>query len=341
MKTETSIKVTDTFKKELYDEFVSENPNTSIFQTLDIADVYNRDKSCTSLILVAIDEDTGEIVASLLAKILEEKPGFLSSFSKHSSIRGGPIFVNNEEGIEAVSLLLQHYTEIVKKDALYSRIYPLTDASRVVSSFRENGYEYEGWQNFLVDLKRSKEELWSDLKKDKKRAVTKAKNKGVEVQEIIEKGLLYDFYDLVAETYKIRKTPLEDIGYFEAVFDVLVPKNMAKFFVARYEEEYIAARLVLTYNGIISDWHVGASRDFLSLKPNDLLVWHILEWGSKNGFHTFDFGGAGELGETSGWVEFKKRFGGKLVNYGRYTKVHKPKKLWASQRMFQVYRKIL
>jgi len=334
-----NLKVTNKLKAEDLDKFVYGNPNTSIFQTPDMAEVYNRTKGCAALILAAIDEDSGEILASLLAKILEERRGFLSSFSKHSTIRGGPVFVDNEHGIEAVSRLLQYYNEIIKKDVLYSRIYPLHDIPQVIPTFEENGYKYEHWQNFLIDLTKTKEELWGRLKRDKKRAVTKAKANGVEIEEITEKSIISIFYDLVKETYTNRGTPLEDISLFNAVFDVLVQKGMAKFFMAKHEGKYIATRLALTYKGVIYDWHVGASRDYLSLYPNDLLVWHILEWGSENGFHTFDFGGGGELHEANaGWVEFKRRFGGNSVNYGRYTKVHKPRKLWFAKKAFALYR---
>ncbi len=338
---EIPLKITNKLKIEDLDKFVYENPKTSIFQTSHMAEVYNRSKGCSALILAAIDEDSGRILASLLAKILEEKQGFLRSFSRHSTIRGGPIFVDNEHSSAVVSRLLQHYNETIKKNVLYSRIYPLNDASQIIPAIKENGYEYEYWQNFLIVLTKTKEELCSKLKWDKKRAINKAKAKGVEIEEISDKRLIPTFYDLVNETYINRRTPLEDISFFNAVFDVLVPKDMAKFFVAKYDGKYIATRLVLTYKETIYDWNVGASKDYLSLYPNDLLVWHILEWGQENSFHTFDFGGGGELHEVNeGWVEFKRRFEGNPVNYGRYTRIHKPKKLWFAKKAFALYKKM-
>ena len=341
MSEEISLKITSRFKKELYGDFVYENPNTSIFQTLEMAEVYKRNKNCTPLILVAIDEDTGEIVASLLAKILAEKSGFLSSFSKHSTIRGGPIFRDSKEGILATAQLLQHYNEIAKKEALYSRIYPLNDTPQIVQAFSDSGYEHGGWNNFLIDLTKSKDELWKNLKRDKRRAINKARRIGVHITEAADRDEVPIFYNLVKERQMIRENPFEDISHFKAVFDFLVPKNMAKFFVAKLDGECIATRLVLTYRGVVYDWYTGSSKKFLSSYPNDLLVWHILKWGSENGFHAFDFGGGGTPDEISaGWVEFKRRFGGRLVSYGRYTKAHHPRKLWFSKKAFEVYKKI-
>ena len=338
----SNFKITANFKKEEFSKFVYENPNTSIFQTLEMAEVYKRSKGCYPLTLAVINEDTGEIMATLLAKILEEKPGFLGSFSRHSTIRGGPIFMDNKEGIEAVSLLLRYYNNIIKNDVLYSRIYPLNDTPQIIPCFKENGYEYEYWRNFLIDLTKSKEDLWRSLAHDKRKAVRKAKKNGLQVCECTDKGEIPIFYDLVKERYTKRKTPLEDISNFEAVFDILVPKNEAKFFFVKYKEEYIATRLVLLYKGLIYAWYSGSNSAYLRYHPNDLITWHVLEWGSENGFHTFDFGGGGELHEANaGWVEFKRRFGGKPVSYGRYTKVHKPKKLWLAEKAFALYKRVL
>lgn len=342
MAEEISLKITSRFKKESYGDFVYENPNTSIFQTLEMAEVYKRNKNCIPLILVAIDEATGEIVASLLAKILSEKSGFLSSFSKHSTIRGGPIFRDSKEGILATAQLLQRYNEIIKKDALYSRIYPLNDTPQIVPAFRDSGYEYGDWQNFLLRIDRPIDELWTHLKRGRKYGVNRAKKKGVIIEEMKDKELLPVFYDLLQETYKDRSNPLEEISNFEATFDLLVPKNMAKFFIAKYADRYIAALLILLYKGVAYGWYIGSSkkREDLLVHPNDLILWHAIELCSNNGFHTFDFGGGGLPSDiNAGWVKFKKEFGGGLVNYGRYTKVHQPKKLWFSKKAFEVYKR--
>jgi len=47
-----------------------------------------------------------------------------------------------------------------------------------------------------------------------------------------------------------------------------------------------------------------------------------LKDGAAKGYKSFDFGGAGSPHEEYGVREFKRRFGGDLVNYGRYMNVH-------------------
>jgi lipid II:glycine glycyltransferase (peptidoglycan interpeptide bridge formation enzyme) len=98
--------------------------------------------------------------------------------------------------------------------------------------------------------------------------------------------------------------------------------------------------VLLTYKDTIFDWYAGAPRRYSRLCPNDILVWHAIEWGTKNGFCIFDFGGAGSPKEEYGVREFKKQFGGKLVNFGRYMKIHSPIKMKIAEKGFEVYRKI-
>ena len=84
-----------------------------------------------------------------------------------------------------------------------------------------------------------------------------------------------------------------------------------------------------------------AIRDYAKYKANDLLNWYVLEWGAKNGFKCFDFGGAGKPDQDYGPRRFKAKFNGTLVNYGRNTCVHHPLRLRFSEWGYEVYRRYL
>jgi lipid II:glycine glycyltransferase (peptidoglycan interpeptide bridge formation enzyme) len=323
--------------KEL-DEFVFKNSRSSIFQTSSMAEVYRRNKGSKPLILTAINEKNGEIVASLLAKILEEKPGLLGNFSRHSTIREGPIF-SDDIGHQAIDPLLRRYNEIVQKTVMYSRIYPLENIPNIRPIFENHRYIYSDWNNLLIDINKSKEELWKGLQKDKIKAVKKAKNCGLEFREIKNKDEVKLFYNLVKNRFTLRKNPLEDISNFEAVYDLLVPKGMAKFFFVEHEDNCISTRLVLLHKKKIYAWYSGSDNRFLKYHPNDFITWSVLEWGIDQGFELFDFGGGGTPDEQSaGWVEFKKRFGAKQVSNGRFTNVHQPIKLKFAENAFKIYK---
>lgn len=338
----SEIIINNKVNNEEFDHFLYDSPHGSIFQTREMAEVYKRNNSAEPFLLVAIDEDSGGIIASLLAKILDEKKGFMSSYSRHSTIRGGPVF-NSGDGLSAIPLLLKEYNGIAnKKNVMYSRIYPLIDTVNAFSIYGDYGYESEVWNNFIIDLDKSKEELWSSISKSKRRCINKAKKSNLVFREIENKSEVKIFYDLVKQRYSLRNNPLEDLSNFEAVYDILVPKNMAKFFFVEHDGICIGTRLVLLYNDEIYAWYNGSDSNYFDLYPNDFAVWSVLEWGLENGFKQFDFGGGGKDEDSSaGWVQFKRLFGGKMVNYGRYTRVHKPLKLKFAKNAFTVYKKFL
>ena len=76
--------------------------------------------------------------------------------------------------------------------------------------------------------------------------------------------------------------------------------------------------------------------------PPDLpLVWHALELGNRSGYRLFDFGGAGRPDEAYGVRDFKAKFGGELVNYGRNVRVHAPLRMQLSRMGYQLVRSLL
>ena len=335
------IEVTNCPDTKQWSDFVHRHPYGNIFQTPEMAEVYKRTKNYEPITLAVFDGTTDEILAILLAVVIREMGGIMSSFSARSIIQGGPLFIDGEKGIKALKILMDYYNKIGPKKVLYTQIRNIWDTSQFSSTFNGLGYACEAHLNFLINLTKSKEELWKGLSKKRRNGIRRAEKSGVTIKEIEDKSLIPVLYDLMGDTYANAKVPLADISLFLHVFNKLNQKNIAKFFLATHQDKYIGAIVVLMYNGIIYDWYAGASRNYLQLRPNDILAWHAIEWGTKNGYNAFDFGGAGNPNEEYGVREFKKQFGGEMVNFGRYTKVHSPVKMRIAEKGFKVYRRMI
>ena len=323
-----------------WSEFVYNHPQGNIFQTPEMAEVYKRTKNYEPILLAVVDTKNDEILAVLQAVVIKEISGFLGTFSARSIIQGGPLFIENEKGIEALKVLMEHYDKIAQKKALYTQIRNMWDMSNILSFFNSIGYEYEEHLNFLIDLNRPEEEIWRDIHKSRRKGINRAFKRGVVIEEVRDKKFIPIFYGIVEETYKNARIPLADISLMESAFELLAPKNMATFYMAKYEDIYVGARVVLNYKGLIYDWYAGALSDYLSLYVNEALVWHILKEGANNRYHTFNFGGAGKPNEEYGVREFKRRFGGKMVNFGRYEKIYSPVKMKIVEKGFEMYKKV-
>ena len=70
-------------------------------------------------------------------------------------------------------------------------------------------------------------------------------------------------------------------------------------------------------------------------------MWHILEWGANHAYKIYDFGGAGKPDEEYGVRDFKAKFGGTLVNYGRNKCIHSPLAMKFSEYGYSLLRKFL
>ncbi len=235
-------------------------------------------------------------------------------------------------------MLMEHYDKIAQKKALYTQIRTIWDTSNISGFLNGIGYEHEEHLNFLLDLTISTDMLWKQLFKSRRNGINKAIRKGVIIEEVTDNCLIPIAYNHLQETFKNAKLPFADITLFQSVFNILTPKSMAKFFLAKHDDKYIGTIVVLTYKGVIYDWYAGALKDHLRLCPNDILPWHVMVWGSEKGYHNFDFGGAGNPNEEYGVREFKRQFGGKLVHLGRYKKIHSLLKMGIAEKGFGIYR---
>jgi lipid II:glycine glycyltransferase (peptidoglycan interpeptide bridge formation enzyme) len=243
------------------------------------------------------------------------------------------------EGQDALTRLLQTYKREVKGCPLFTELRNLSDLSAVQPILQDNGFSHEGHLNFLIDLQRPTDEIWSGLQSNVRTNVRKARRMGVVVKEATSLDNVPVAYAVLARVYERIQTPLAPFSLFESAFEVLHPRGMIKFLMAYVEDTCIGVAIRLLYKDMIHAWYAGTIRDYAKHKANDLLNWHILEWGAQNGFRCFDFGGAGKPDQDYGPRKFKAKFNGTLVNYGRNTCIHHPLRLRFSEWGYQVYRR--
>ena len=177
------VEITDPPDIKQWSKFVYNHPQGNLFQTPEMAEVYKRTKNY-ELISLAVLDDTDEILAVLQAAVIKDVSGFLGSFSARAIIQGGPVFIENENGIKAVKQLMEHYDEIAHKKALYTQIRTMWDTSNISSFLNSMSYEYEERLNFLINLKRPEEEIWRDIHKSRRKGINRTANKGVVREEL-------------------------------------------------------------------------------------------------------------------------------------------------------------
>jgi serine/alanine adding enzyme len=336
-----SITVVRTLPEEEWRRFVEKHPAGNIFHTPEMFQVFSRAEGHQPALWAAVDGDTNRPLALLLPVQVTLMKGLLRPLTTRAVAYGSVLCAPGSRGQEALALLLRTYTRQVKGSPLFTELRNLSDLGDVQPVLQGQGFVFEDHLNFLVDLERPVEEMWSSVKSNVRTNVRKARRMGVVIEEAMSLDELSTAYALLTQVYERIQIPLAPLSLFEAAFQVLHPRQMIKVFLARADDVCIGAAFRLLYKDVIYDWYAGTLREYASHKANDLLNWHVLEWGTKNGFGCFDFGGAGRPDENYGPRKFKAKFGGKLVEFGRNTYVHSRLRLQLSQIGYRLYRRFL
>ena len=334
------VEIVETLPEERWQAFVDGHPQGNIFHVPAMQLAFARPRGYEPLLRAAVAND-GHVLALLTAVGIRLTGGPLARLTSRAVAYGGVLCAEGQEGREALATLLRWHNSTSRSRFLFTELRHRSDATGLRQTLAACGYEHEQELNFLIDLARPVEAIWKGLNRTARKNVRRAERDGLTAQEVTTAEELADFYALLRQVYAAAQVPLADVSLFQAAFELLRPQGLARFVLARSPQGVAGARAVLLYKGVIFDWYAGADRELRSSRPNDFLVWHTLEWGAAHGYHTFDFGGAGHPDVPYGVRDFKAKFGGRLVNYGRDRRVHAPLLLWLSEAGYRLLRRFL
>lgn len=283
----------------------------------------------------------GKPLTLLLPVRITLMDGLLRQFTTRAVVYGSVLCAPGPEGRKALETLLRVYARETGGSLLFTELRNLSDLNTLQPVLKECGFRYEDHLNYLVDLNRPPEAVLQGFGRRTRKRIRHALREGrVTVRDIQRREDVVLCYELLRASYAVAKVPLADRSLFEAAFDILQPQGMVKFLLAWIDDDPVAGSVELIYKGTIYGWYGGVDRDFSAYVPNELLMWHVLRWGAENGYRLYDFGGAGKPDEEYGVRDFKAKFGGQLVCYGRNTCLHAPTRLAISKVGYQVYRNL-
>lgn len=305
-----------------WSDFVYNHPQGNIFQTPEMYEVYKHTKNYAP-VLLAVADKKNNILATLLAVIQKEHKGFLGKFSSRSIIWGGPLVKNDD--LEVLDFILREYDKTMKNRAIYTQFRNLCKwDAEARDLFIDNGFEYEDHLNIMIDLQKPKEKIKEEFTSNRRYGIRRAKREGVYCSIDDTLNSLRKCYQILEEVYSYANLPLPMFSFFENLYKYSSRKKGLKIFTAKYNNKVIGCMFALVFKDTIYDFYAGSYHDYYKKYPNDLIPWEIFLWAKKNEYKLFDFGGAGKPDEKYGVRDYKKQYGGEVVNYGRFEKVHKP-----------------
>lgn len=162
---------------------------------------------------------------------------------------------------------------------------------------------------------------------------------------------LNTFYELLKKTASRDRFHIHPKSHYEKMLKILGPNN-AKLFLAKFNNQTVAAAIV-TFYGDTATYYYGASdHDLRHLMAPYLLHFEIMRSAAAHGYKKYDLFGiaptyANEAGTNlnqkihqthdknhpwSGVTEFKKKFGGKYIEY------HEPREIILRPVWYWLYR---
>ena len=336
-----SLSIVNSLEENAWREFVYHHPQGNIFHTPEMFEVFKRTKGYSPQLWASLGAQ-GEVLAVLPLVNITLHSGLLRRLTTRAIAYGGALSSPGAAGREGVDALLRTYFERAVNQVLFTQLRHQSDAGDIRPILEQNGFQYEDHLNYLIDIGCSPEQLLLNIGSRTRKHIRKGLRRGkVTVEILTQREQIEDWYNLVRLTYNLARIPLADRSLFEATFDVLQPQGMVKFWLAKVGDFNAAASVELIYKDTIYGWYGGVDRAYASEVPGELLMWHILKWGAENGYHVYDFGGAGKPNEKYGVRDFKAKFGGNLVCYGRDTFVPNRILLNISTSVYKIYQKFL
>jgi serine/alanine adding enzyme len=311
----------DQISRKKWADFVREHANGNVFQTPEMFDVYNKTKKYEPVFLAVVSEKD-EIQATLLAVIMKEHRGLLGKFSSRSIIWGGPLVQNDEPAV--LDFILKEYDKVIGAKAIYTQFRNLWDAENEIQIFGDHNYKFEDHLDIILDLTKSEDQLWKEVHSKRRNEIRRASREGVEFHVQESPKALQECYSILEEVYNRAGLPLPTLHFFQSLYNYLDGNPGLVIFTATYQDKIIGCMLALSYNNVLYDYYAGSYKEYYKKYPNDLIPWRAFLWAKENLFSVFDFGGAGKPNIPYGVRDYKLKFGGELVNWGRYEKLHKP-----------------
>jgi lipid II:glycine glycyltransferase (peptidoglycan interpeptide bridge formation enzyme) len=335
------MQVTQQLDETHWKAFVDNTPRGTIFHTPEMFRVFAQTKGHQSVLWAVVD-NSGYPLALLPLAHVTLMDGVLRQLTTRAIAYGSVLCSPNPEGLQALSLLLNTYKREAKNQALFTELRNLYELSDMQPLLGEQNFVFESHLNYLIDLNRPAEEVLQSIGQRTRKKIRKGIRDGfVKMSEVTNTAELEHWYEILQKTYSNAQVPLADRSLFVAAFKELYPKGMAKFLLAQVDGVTAACSIELPYKDTIYGWYGGSDREYSDYLPNEMLIWHILEWGANSGYHVYDFGGAGKPDEEYGVRDFKAKFGGELVNFGRNIYVHNSMLLKLSKQGYEVYRRFL
>ena len=319
-----------------WSELVQSSPTATWFQTKEAYEFYAANPEEMTPFAVAIQR-TNKLVAVCVGYITQAKNKLVQCLTCRAIIIGGPV-IDEDATAEEVAALLNAVKKLQRSDLqptgrstakrstglspIYIETRNFHDYSRWKEVFQNSGFQYQPHLNFHVDTS-SVEVVDKNLGKSRKRDIRTTIRDGVTpvYQPTIDQ--IKEYYQILLNLYTTKvKTPLFSWNFFEQLHRT----EHARFILTEYQGRIIGGTVCVELpSKALYEWFAcGEDGVYDHIYPSCYATYLGIKFAAESGCQIFDMMGAGKPDEAYGVRDFKAKFGGELVEHGRFLCIRKP-----------------
>lgn len=321
-------------EREAWENLLDNSPYASFFQSPQCYEFY-ASLSFMQPFVFAVSED--DVLKGLVCGYIIADGGMIKRYFSRRAIIPGGLLLAKDISDDALTLLLNHTKKELKHKAIYIEIRNYKDYSTHKEILEINHFLYKQHLNFHVKTY-DVDSCIKQLSSTKRRDIRVALRNGAEIVQLKGEKELREYHKILHELYTTKiKLPLFPYEFFEK----LTKNDWAKVFGVKYEGKIIGgSTCVFLKDKIIYEWFVcGLDGRFKNIYSSTLATWAAIEYAASNGYKYFDMMGAGRPDDGYGVREFKSKFGGELVEHGRYLFVATPLLYKLGKKMVSIIQK--
>jgi serine/alanine adding enzyme len=307
-----------------WSSFVDAHPDGTVFQSPEMFEFLYKVPKFSPVIIAATNENDG-ISGILLGVIIREMYGLAGYFSSRTVIYGGPLIgLNALNREEILAVMLNGLISRVRNYAIFIQFRNFTSQEMMLKTFEADGFYLRDRLNLIVDTS-SRETVIQNMSESRWRQVRKSIGHGAKCRFPENLMEVRAFYNILHDLYKYKvKKPLPPWEFFEQFYRISNEGKLGVILLVEYQGKIIGGILApVTPGKTIYEWYVcGLDQQYKEVHPSVLATWAALDYAVSNNIPQFDFMGVGIPEREYGVRDFKARFGGKIVNYGRFARIN-------------------
>lgn len=255
---------------------------------------------------------------------------------KRIEFSDGPVFIEKEFAQASLNALLGWIAAYARDNRIglvRSNGFPANANWMANGTFSDAfvgfGYDLHHWATYLVDLSLEEDALFMSLEHAARKGIKKAAREGIFVKRV---EVWDEYLDLFLEPYMSwsgaqgDRKPSNSVA--KKIWDHSGHSDFYRYYVAIHPDGTPLAVLgMYMFGGVATEITSGLSPEAIKRKipAQDLLHWEIFLEAKREGCHIFDLAGVSPEPATTkeeNIRRFKKKWGGRFVQYERYEWSH-------------------